>query len=370
MLHSLDRKALATLLAAVREARRPPTVVGEPIEPTWGAAIGDDKEILASAVFRQGDSEDAVKAAWKQLAGKKAASDKLSLYLTLEPRTTYQRFAPVTESIRATGLRRVIIGTEDPFHRERGRGILALKNYGLEVVLADGEEARACQLLYEDYAKAMNRFVPLLKLVCELREEERGRFSVHSAPTRVPDSFDAVLVDLNALYRKDLNVPKGAWIVVLDSYAGVPLDSPVVREFSRRMIACVAKLPDVEAKLGALRKAGIQVLSVPPKDARVDLALVLRQVRDLGFLALYAAEGKELWHGAIQAGLVDSILCHVKQEFDPVRALSDLEKAKIEYAQGGAEPLEFRLARPRWIESTGSGFWVEAQILELAAGIG
>src|SRR3989338_2479530 len=190
MLREIDRKFLATTLAAAKEARSPPTAVGLPLEPTWAATIADPHAILASAVFRQGDNEDAVRAAWKQISGKSAV-ENLPLSLTLEPRPAYQRLAPVTESIRATQIHRVVIGTEDPFLRERGQGIAALRNYGLEVVVADGEEARSCQLLYEDYAKAVNRFVPQLKLVCELRSGDgEGAFAVESAPERIPGRFD------------------------------------------------------------------------------------------------------------------------------------------------------------------------------------
>lgn len=364
MLRTHDRKILSETLAAARDARRPPQTLGEAIEPIWAVTIAQSGVPITTAVFRHGDREDAVRSAWAKLAGR-GNPEELTLYLTLEPRPTYQRIQPVTESIRATGIRRIIVGTEDPFLRERGHGIRALRNYGLEVILADGEEARGCQLLYEDYAKAMNRFVPALRLVCELKAEAAERFSVQTISENIPGIFDGVLIDLNSTYRKDIRLPEQGWVVVMDSFAGLPLDSQIVKEMGKRMVVCTANTPEVEPKATAIRKAGIRTISVPLKNGAVDLGLVLRKLRELGFYSVYCAEGKELWRSAIQSGLVDSILCHVRKGYDPVRTLSELAKSRLELPTG-SEPVQFRLVQPRWLMKSEPGFWVEAEIVEYA----
>jgi pyrimidine deaminase RibD-like protein len=342
----------------------PTRKIGCEIEPTWSASIASPERILANGVVRQGDPQDAVAVALAEL-DPRIARENLSLYVSFEPRHAFLRLPPVTETIRSSGIHRVVVGTDDPFLREKGKGMDALRNFGFDVILADGEEARACQLLYQDYAKAMNRFVPTLRLGAELAPAgHAGAYVIDAPKIPLPGQFDARLVDLSSMYRQEKLSSDNHWMVILDAFGGIPLDSPLVKEHAKRMVVCVSSGGQADSRLAQLKKAGLTVLGVPSRESRVDLALALRKLRDQGFLSLFCVDSKDIWAAAIQAGLVDSVLCYVREPFDSTHSLSRLERASIDYMQGGAPPFKLGLERSRWVEATESGFWFEADVVQ------
>lgn len=58
-----------------------------------------------------------------------------TLVCTLEPCSHHGRTPPCTEAILAAGVRRVVVGLEDPDPRVRGAGLTMLREAGLDVVL-------------------------------------------------------------------------------------------------------------------------------------------------------------------------------------------------------------------------------------------
>ena len=61
-----------------------------------------------------------------------------TLYVSLEPCCHHGRTPPCTDAILAAGIRRVVVGSDDPTERASGRGLGILRDEGVEIVLADG----------------------------------------------------------------------------------------------------------------------------------------------------------------------------------------------------------------------------------------
>jgi len=65
-----------------------------------------------------------------------------TLYVTLEPCSTSGRTGPCTEAVAASGVRRVVIGVNDPNPNHRGRAVRILKRHGISVTTGIcGQEA-------------------------------------------------------------------------------------------------------------------------------------------------------------------------------------------------------------------------------------
>ena len=91
-----------------------------------------------------------------------------TLYVTLEPCSTWGRTPPCTDAILRNGFSRVVIGCTDPNPRHAGAGIDLLRSRGIEVEC--GVEEKACRRLNEAFFKWITCEEPfvLLKLAMTL----------------------------------------------------------------------------------------------------------------------------------------------------------------------------------------------------------
>ena len=110
--------------------------------PRVGAIVLDrDGRVVASAAHAGAGAPHAEAVA---LAAAGPAAVGGTLVVTLEPCAHEGRTPPCTRAIVAAGIRRVVIGAEDPDRRVGGRGIAALREAGIEVALhPDGRAAEA-----------------------------------------------------------------------------------------------------------------------------------------------------------------------------------------------------------------------------------
>jgi diaminohydroxyphosphoribosylaminopyrimidine deaminase/5-amino-6-(5-phosphoribosylamino)uracil reductase len=104
---------------------------------------------------------DAARAAGADLTGGE-------LYVTLEPCDHRGRTGPCTEAILAAGLRRVVVGIEDPDPQVHGRGIDRLRRAGVEVAVGQRAEEVGRQLAPYVKHRTTGRPWVVLKLAATL----------------------------------------------------------------------------------------------------------------------------------------------------------------------------------------------------------
>lgn len=317
-----DRPFLLRACRLAEEAQRAPQRIGQKPEPAWAALLAGNGQELAIAAFSPGDSEDAVRKLLPQFVI--AAYPDATLYLTLEPKAGFDRLPPVTESVRRLGVKRVVIGTLDPAQRFRGEGHRVMEQMGIEVVLADGEEARRCQHLLDDYAKWLARGLAVLRAQVELSGGGEGAYSLKFAGQSAPLRTDAILSRAGGP-----RASTDAWRVVLDPEGWErPSDRTILYQVS----------PPSPGQ-------GVRLLTM--RDGAPDLGAVLRDLGSLGFLSAELSGDPELFRLALRSGLIDSVTAQFAPVDDSARTLSQLGKVRL---SDGGSPLELRLNGARLVE--------------------
>jgi diaminohydroxyphosphoribosylaminopyrimidine deaminase/5-amino-6-(5-phosphoribosylamino)uracil reductase len=105
--------------------------------PSVGAVIADEAtgEVIARGVTAPGGRPHAETIAIAT-AGERARG--ATIYVTLEPCSHHGRTGPCADAIIAAGLKRAVVGIEDPDPRVSGRGLDRLRDAGIEVVRGVG----------------------------------------------------------------------------------------------------------------------------------------------------------------------------------------------------------------------------------------
>lgn len=363
MLAEFERKILREAITLVQKERKAPQPLGLPLEPTWSVLLASNEAVHVRETQHPGDEVDAVTRAWNKVKDRIQA-DEVALFLTLEPSAFYQRLAPITEAIRHSGIRRVIVGAEDPFLRSKGKGIESLRRQGCDVVLADGEEARECQLFYADYEKAVNRFLPRWTIAWELRNSAEGELpTVQSLESveRLPGFFDITCAEYRNYTNKDFPCAPGSILLLLDSFAGLRTSHPALKKNTR-----VIEATSTDAALDEdVEKSVEKVLRIPMDGERIDIGKLARQVRDLSAISVISLDGPELWDALITARIADRVLLHVRKPYNVNVSLIALTESDLAMIVG-EETLRYRLKNPRLLRQEEGSFWVESEVERLA----
>ncbi len=197
-----------------------------------------------------------------------------TMYVTLEPCAHTGRQPPCTEAILEAGISRVVIASDDPSEKAAGRGPGILRDGGVEVEFAAGEEATAARLLNQPFRKHARTGLPLvtLKLAMSLDGRtstprgdspwisgERSRELVH----RWRAESDAIAVGINTVLADDplltarLPDARQPLRVVFDRQARLPLDAQLLETLDQSPVLVIVA-PEADASL--LRDAGADVL--------------------------------------------------------------------------------------------------------------
>ncbi|MDE6268947.1 MAG: bifunctional diaminohydroxyphosphoribosylaminopyrimidine deaminase/5-amino-6-(5-phosphoribosylamino)uracil reductase RibD [Muribaculaceae bacterium] len=103
--------------------------------PMVGAVIVHEGRIIGEGYHRRcGEGHAEVNAVASVSDADKALLPESTIYVTLEPCSHYGKTPPCAELIVEKKLKRVVIGSIDPFAKVSGRGIRRLRDAGIEVV--------------------------------------------------------------------------------------------------------------------------------------------------------------------------------------------------------------------------------------------
>ncbi len=269
--------------------------------PPVGAVVVKGGRMIGSGFHRKAGGPHAEVLALRK-AGRRARG--ATLYVTLEPCSTWGRTPPCTDAVLASGVKQVVVSLRDPNPRHAGRGLTLLKRAGVSVV--DNVLADESRELLAPFAKwiATRRPFVTLKLGISLD----GRIADRTGRSRWITGAKARQF-VQGLRRRSDAVMVGANTVRIDNPSLLPRPARGRKPY-RVIITHKGRLP-----------ASARVLTDDAKDQTLiaycggaggtSLSRLMSSLGALGILRVLCEGGGELAASLIQAKLVDEFIFFV-----------------------------------------------------------
>jgi diaminohydroxyphosphoribosylaminopyrimidine deaminase / 5-amino-6-(5-phosphoribosylamino)uracil reductase len=288
--------------------------------PTVGAVIVRDREIIASGYHKKAGGNHAEIEALDMIGGKGKSGD--ILYVTLEPCNHHGKTPPCTEAIIKSGIRNVVIGMSDPNPAVAGGGAEFLRKNGVRVK-SNILEAE-CRKLNEGWLKFISTGRPFVIAKSALTLDgwsatsrghskwitnEHSRNFVH----RLRDKVDGVMVGVNTIIADDpsltarLKNGKGRdpIRIIVDTHLRMPHNAQILNldSGSRTIIVAGDKAP--RARLRTFEKDGVSIMTCPTKNNRIDLTALMDALGKISIVTLLVEGGSELMGSLMRDRLID-----------------------------------------------------------------
>ncbi|MFH0887482.1 MAG: bifunctional diaminohydroxyphosphoribosylaminopyrimidine deaminase/5-amino-6-(5-phosphoribosylamino)uracil reductase RibD [bacterium] len=295
-------------------------------DPMVGAVIVKGNKIISKGYHGEFTTPHAETYAIHK-AGKKAKG--ATLYVNLEPCCHWGNNPPCTMAIIRSGIKRVVVGTKDPNPLVSGKGIKELRQAGIKVDIGILEE-KAIKL-NEAFNKHIITGIPFItvkyamsidgKIATSTGESKyisnaESRIRVH----KIRSQNDAIMVGVNTVIKDDPSLTvrlPGKKIknqpirIVLDSMARTPIRSNILSKKDSRTIIVVSSKAPIN-KVKNLEKAGGQVLiGKKGKKGRVSMLNLVKELGQRGIISIMIEGGGETNAAAIEADIVDKIICFI-----------------------------------------------------------
>lgn len=178
--------------------------------PMVGALIVEGGRIMAEGAHAQDGGPHAERLALLALGHR--PREGATLYVTLEPCSTAGRTGACTEAIIASGIRRVVIGAQDPNPAHAGRGFEVLRTAGIEVI--EGVLAEECTDLNLIFNHWIEHETPLVAAKAAVTLD--GRIACRSGDSRWITG-EAARADVMRWRRLFPSIAVGAGTVMTDN---------------------------------------------------------------------------------------------------------------------------------------------------------
>jgi len=287
--------------------------------PMVGAVLVKDSRVVGEGYHAKAGEAHAEIIALER-AGEEARG--ATLYLNLEPCAHYGKTPPCAPRVVQGGVKRVVVGMEDPNPLVKGKGIEILRGACLDVDI--GILEKDCRRLNEAFCKYILQKVPfvILKVAATLDGKiaarngdskwisgEASRRLVH----RLRNQVDGILVGIGTVLRDDpylttrIRGGKDPYRIVLDSRLRIPEESNVIGTSPSKAIIAATELAPRE-KLEKLEKRGVRILIFDSKEGRVDLRSCLSKLGEMEITSLLVEGGSHINGSFLDEGLIDKLI--------------------------------------------------------------
>lgn len=293
--------------------------------PLVGAVIERDGEVIGEGWHAELGGLHAERAALADCRERGNDPAGATMYVTLEPCAHHGRQPPCTEAIIEAQIKRVVYAAEDPSEKAGGRGPGILRDEGIEVVQAQGEEATTARLQNQAFRKHARTGRPLVTYKAAVTLDGRtatgagdsrwisgatSRALVHrwrSEADAVAVGIGTVLADDPLLTVRDAgDTDRQPLRVIFDSRARLPLGGKLLGSLDVAPVLVIASPAAPGERLDALTAAGAEVAVTDGEPtARVTASLAELGRRDVTSLLLEG--GATLAGSFFDAGELDRL---------------------------------------------------------------
>ena len=334
--------------------------------PRVGAVVLRGGEIVADGYHaRAGEAHAEVRA----LGAAQDLARGATLVVTLEPCAHFGKTPPCVDAVLAAGVRRVVIGMRDPNPLVDGRGITALVQAGVDVVVGALEEE--CRELNPAYLKQLETGLPWVVLKAMLSLD--GRMASESGESRglggddeirvahrLRAESDAVIAGVGTILSDDplLTVRRSpgrtSIRVILDSALRTPRHAAIWSTVDQAPVILATVSQDAE-RAHELASRGATVWTFDPDASRrVPLRAVLRRLVDEGRYSVLVEGGSEVHTSFLREGLADRIAIGIAPVLlggtGAPTLTRDLGRARLHEGIAVDDLRVRRLGRDLWIE--------------------
>ena len=302
--------------------------------PLVGAVLVRDGDVIGEGWHAELGGLHAERAALADCRERGEDPRGATMYVTLEPCAHQGRQPPCTEAILEAGIARVVIASDDPSEKASGRGPGMLRDGGVEVEFAAGEEAAAARLLNQPFRKHARTGLPLVTLKMAMSLDGRTTTQPGDSPWisgeqsrelvhRWRSESDAIAVGIGTVLADDPQLTARPQVasgmrnvriatirhtgsairqpirIVFDRLARLPLDSQLLRTLDQSPVLVVVSSTADSSHLDALRGAGAEILVADDIDA------ALADLGRRGVTSLFLEGGQTLAAAFITADQLD-----------------------------------------------------------------
>jgi diaminohydroxyphosphoribosylaminopyrimidine deaminase / 5-amino-6-(5-phosphoribosylamino)uracil reductase len=291
--------------------------------PLVGAVIGRDDQVIGEGFHGQVGGPHAEVEAIAD-AGEHSL-DGATLYVSLEPCCHHGRTPPCTDAIREAGIRRVVVGCDDPSEHAAGRGLGILRDDGIEVVVADDDLSRAARLLNQPFRKYARTGRPWILFKSAMTLD--GKVATRSGDSKwisgetsrrrahewraecdgVAVGIGTALADDPQLTARIPGVQKQPRRIVFDSLARLPLSSKLLEGARETPVTVVVSRAAPRTATDPLETHGAEVIVATGENEPARVRSALQQLGAQGISSVLLEGGPHLAGAFLDAHEIDEM---------------------------------------------------------------